>query len=156
MGLDNSAEAGRELPVRGMKLSRWDKLGFHGHSLFAGRRVSSSMTERQGQVAHNPNEGWGWLSSLVHLEVLLCPQLSQTKKSADLSGMIKPINGFLDLCLLSIMNLTGRAYRLAVNRKATVMSSNLVSSRTPDALISHTLSCMYPCSMPMRQEPKEM
>lgn len=128
---------------------------FHGPSLSAGRRVSSSMTLRQGHVARNPNEGWGRPGSLVHSGALLCPQLSQTKKSADLSRMIKSSHGPLDLCLLSIMRLTGRAYTLAVNRKATAISSNLVSYRTPNILMSCMLSCIYPCSTPMRREPKQ-
>jgi len=113
------------------------------------------VTPRQGHGAHNLNAGWGRLGSSVHSGALLCTQLSQTKTSAGLSGTIKPSHAPLDLCLFSIMRLAGRAYRLAVNRQATAISSNLVSYRTRNVLTSLTLSCIYPCSMPVRREPKE-
>lgn len=61
--------------------------------------------------------------------------------------MIKPSHAPLDLCLLSVMRLAGKAHRLAENRKATAISSNLVSYRTLNILMSCTLSCIYPCSM---------
>lgn len=146
---------GQGAACKGDEAVKRDKLGFHGPSLSAGRRVSSSMTLRQGHVAPNPNEGWGRLGSLVHSGALLHPQLSQTRKSADLSRMKKRSHGPLDLCLLSIIRLAGRAYRLAVNRKATAISSNLASYRPPNVLMPRTLSRIYPCSVPRRQGPKE-
>lgn len=36
------------------------------------------VTPRQGHMAHNPSEGWGWLSSWVFSAPLLHPQFSQT------------------------------------------------------------------------------
>lgn len=113
------------------------------------------MTPRQGHVARNLNEGWGRLCSVVDPGALLRPQISQTKKSADLSRMIKPSHAPRDLCLLPITRLASRAYRLAVNRQATAISSSLVSYRTLNILMSRTLSCIYPCSMPTRWERKE-
>lgn len=45
MGPVNGAETGRELPVREMKLSRQDKLGFHGPSLCWQEGVQQHDTE---------------------------------------------------------------------------------------------------------------
>lgn len=109
----------RQGAARGMKLSRRDKLSCHRPSLPAGRRASHSTTGRQRHVACNLKEDWGQLSSLVPSGPPTVSPALTNQESADLSRMIKPSRGPLDLCLLQIMSLAGRACRRAVIRKGT-------------------------------------